>query len=527
VGRTIFRTAVITLIALAATIAAVVFSSSNVPLRSKALREKIITSLSGRLNSDVSIGDLSWRLYPRLRAEGKDLVIRERGRREGPPLISIQRFAVDGDLLRLVRKHVAHVELAGLDINIVPHEQEGGPKGTGEPAATSGNDRIGIQNGVTIDTLDTTEARLIINPSKPDKPAKVWAIHTLRMHQVGVDGSMPFEATLTNAIPPGEIKTSGSFGPWDTTEPGDTPLEGTFTFDNADLSVFHGIAGRLSSKGSFGGSLAEIDVHGETTTPDFTIDVGGHPFPLHTVYHSVVDGTNGDTRLERIDADFLQSTLVARGSVLDGPPGEHGRTVTLQIDMPHARIEDVMLMAVKAPKPPLTGALRMTTKFLLPPGETDVADRLKLDGSFTMARVHFTSYNVQAKIDELSHASRGRTRDGARPDSVVSNLGGRFLLGNGRLELRDLTFAAPGAQVKLTGAYALKPETLNFKGTLLMQAKVSETQRGIKKLLLKIVDPLFNKPGGGSAIPIKIGGRRTEPQFGLDMRRMFKRGNTP
>ena len=41
---------------------------------------------------------------------------------------------------------------------------------------------------------------------------------------------MPFEATLTNAIPPGEIQTQGSFGPWQPENPGDTPVDGVFAF---------------------------------------------------------------------------------------------------------------------------------------------------------------------------------------------------------------------------------------------------------------------------------------------------------
>jgi hypothetical protein len=335
---------------------------------------------------------------------------------------------------------------------------------------------------------------------------------------------MPFQATLTNGVPPGEIVTAGKFGPWNAKKPGATPLEGTFTFDKADLGVFNGIAGTLSSRGSFGGALNYIDVNGETDTPDFVIKVGGHPFPLHTKYHTIVDGTNGDTVLERIDGQFLESALIARGSVLDGPPGEKGRTVTLDITMTKARIEDVMRMAVNTPKPPMTGALQLTTKFLLPPGETDVVDRLKLNGRFSITAAKFTNYDVQGKIVELSHRGRGRKED-QRKEQVASNFTGRFILGNGRLELPEVSFGVPGAQVKLAGGYGLKAETLAFKGDLLMDAKVSETVSGVKSLLLKLADPFFRRKGGGSSIPIKIEGTRNDPQFGLDMRRVFKRGN--
>ena len=36
---------------------------------------------------------------------------------------------------------------------------------------------------------------------------------------------------------------------------------------------------------------------------------------------------------------------------------------------------------------------------------------------------------------------------------------------------------------------------------------------------------LFKNDGGGSSLPIKIAGKRSDPQFGLDVRRVFRRGD--
>jgi len=339
------------------------------------------------------------------------------------------------------------------------------------------------------------------------------------MHDVGIDAAMPFEANLTNAVPPGEIDTSGSFGPWAADRPGRTPLDGTFTFDKADLGVFKGISGILSAHGSFAGSLGRIDIHGETDTPEFTVEVGHHPVPLHTKYHAVVDGTNGDTILERIDATFLQTSLVAKGSVVD-TPGRDGRTVTLDVDMPKARLEDVLRLAVDTPKPVMTGGLALKTKFVLPPGEADVADKLRLDGSFSIDRARFTDFDVQKKINALSKHGRGLPDD-EKTRGVASDFDGRFELANAVLRIPNVTFRVPGAGVRLAGDYGLKTEKLDFKGTLFLDVKVSQTTSGFKSLLLKIVDPMFNKKGGGSAIPIKVDGRRSDPSFGLDKGRIF------
>jgi len=181
-------------------------------------------------------------------------------------------------------------------------------------------------------------------------------------------------------------------------------------------------------------------------------------------------------------------------------------------------------MAVPTPKPPMTGALKVVTKFLLPPGHGDVSQRLRLDGRFSIQGAQFTNYDVQRKIISLSHISRARGRD-APKQNVASNFTGRFKLGGGCLVLPDLTFGVPGATVQLAGQYGLKPETLDFRGRLLMDAKISQTTSGVKSLLLKVLDPLFKRRGGGSSVPIKITGTRDKPEFGLDVGRVFKRGD--
>ena len=507
---------------------------STIPLRSDTLRQQIVTALSDRLDSDVELDDLTLHAFPRLHAEGRGLVIRQRTHLDQPPLIAIEAFTVDAGLLGVWRKHVAHVKVSGLVISIPPRPGEDRspdprphPLRNGDapqsPPPTDSAPRAPGGSRVVIDTLDADGTQLIVVPREKGKAPRVWSIHTLRMHTVGATAPSSFDATLTNGVPPGEIVTSGTFGPWNRDDPGGTRLNGTFTFDDADLGVFTGIGGTLSSRGSFDGSLGWIDVNGESDTPNFVINVSGHPFPLHATYHTIVDGTNGDTRIDRIDAGFLKSSLVARGAVLGGPPGR-GRTISLDIQITRARLEDVMAMAVKTPKPPMVGALTLTTKFLLPPGKADVVDRLRLNGRFEISAARFTNDDVQRKIVELSRRGRGQPGQLGQ-EQVASDFRGRFVLGGGRLDLPDLAFAVPGAQVRLGGSYELQKEALDFKGNLLIDAKVSQAVTGFKSMLLKIVDPIFARPGGGSSIPIKIEGTRSDPKFGLDRDRVFNRGN--
>jgi hypothetical protein len=78
---------------------------------------------------------------------------------------------------------------------------------------------------------------------------------------------MEFEAELTNPVPRGEIHTSGRFGPWQREDPSLTPIAGTYAFEEADLGMFDGIEGTLSSTGPYEGVLERIVVAARPARP--------------------------------------------------------------------------------------------------------------------------------------------------------------------------------------------------------------------------------------------------------------------
>jgi hypothetical protein len=514
------RWTVLAIVAGVVMLAFVLMIASIVPFSPDVARRKLIAVLSDRLESDVQLESLQLRVFPSLRAEGTGLAIKQRDTTTRAPLISVRRFVVHGSLSALLRRHVSKITLEGLAIDIPPKPaaDQAGPA----PSSASSASQSRLPRSLVLDELETVDATLTIVPRNPNKRSKVWAIHALHMQSVAFDTPMPFEATLTNAIPPGEIQTRGSFGPWNADDPGATRLGGEFTFDKANLGVFEGISGMLSSRGTFGGTLERLDVQGSTETPEFTVAAGGHPVPLKTKYHAIVDGTNGDTILQQVDAFFLSSSLTASGGIIDAP-GPEGRTVRLDVKMDSARLEDVLRLAVKPERPPMTGGLRLTTTLVLPPGKIDVIKKLQLDGRFSISRALFTDPEVQTKITELSVRSRGKKADGRPKKSIPSDFEGTFRLARGALAIPSVAFDVPGAIVRLSGTYNLVTEQLDFSGTLVMQANVSETVTGIKSVLLKAVDPLFRHKGGGSEIPIRIGGRVGSSSFGLDTRRVFSR----
>jgi hypothetical protein len=199
----------------------------------------------------------------------------------------------------------------------------------------------------------------------------------------------------------------------------------------------------------------------------------------------------------------------------------------LSVVMDKGRLEDIMRMAVKTDRPPMTGALRLRTKFVIPPGDADVVDKLRLDGDFSIDSGRFTDAEVQRKINDLSRrasGSQGNAQEQPVAAGVASDFQGRFALSDGVIRLSTLVFDIPGAAVKLNGQYALRRETIAFSGNLYMDAKVSQTMTGWKSMLLKLADPLFRQ-NDQTVVPIKISGTRNAPAFGMDVRRVFKRGS--
>jgi hypothetical protein len=227
--------------------------------------------------------------------------LRHHGRTDVPPLIEIREFSGEMGWLSPVGKpwHIRRLELKGLAIHIPPKQKRIEEKQTKH-----------CDIPVIVDELVSDEGELDLIPSNPGKPIHQFLIHHRLMHSVGLGHSAPFRASLTNAVPTGEIRTEGHFGPWQIEDPGLTPLSAKYTFTEANLGVFHGIAGILSSEGKFSGVLNNIDVDGETTTPDFSLSIAGHPLLLKTDFQAAVDGITGDTLLHPVTAQFLKPILV-------------------------------------------------------------------------------------------------------------------------------------------------------------------------------------------------------------------------
>ena len=483
--------------------------------RAPILRDALVKALNDHLDAQVELDAFEVRTFPTLRIHGDGLRLRLKDQRNPAPFIEARHFEVSGGIFGMLhrQRRFTSVELEGLRITIPPRSSD--DKGAGNRAVAT------AAGPVLIDHVIARDAQLIIQPKDPAKEPKVWSIHDLALESVGFHRSMPFTATLTNPIPKGEIATKGSFGPWVNGDPGRTPLSGRYSFDHADLATIDGIGGILSSNGTFAGILSRIDVEGQTSTPEFRLDIGGQPVPLDTTFRTVVDGTNGNTYLRQIDARLGSTAIETSGEVVSSP-NVKGRTVKIDMLIRDGRLEDLLKLAVRAPKPVMLAAIGLQASMTLPPGTQKVADRIQLAGRFALEHAEFTDQSVKTQIALLSRRARGK-----KPDEplghISSDMRGQFTMRAGHIHFEALRFGVPGADVQLSGVYGLRTEQLNFDGTLAMDAPVSKAMGGgIKGFFLKPFDPIFRKDGHGAVVPITITGPREEPKFGVRWRKVFK-----
>jgi len=425
------------------------------------------------------------------------------------PLLEIGEFRFQTGLRNLFREpmRVDTIFVNGLVINIPPPRER---QQVGNMRRRSGKITIAVDHFICSDT------KLIINTAKPGKAPLEFDIADLRMKDIGPGLPLRFDATLTNPKPVGEIKSVGQFGPLDEFSPRDSAVEGDYSFRDADLGTLKGIAGILSSTGKYSGTLGRIAVDGQTDTPDFRIALCGRRVPLHTDFHAIVDGTDGDTYLEPVQATLLHSSFTAKGKIVRIE--NVGHDIELEVAMSRARIEDLLAVGVKTDPPVLSGPVSLRTQLTIHPGSNDIVSRLRLAGRFHIPKGRFSNDKVQSRINSLSLRSQGKPKLAKLhqgPD-IPSDLAGTFALNDGILAFSSLHFQVPGTHADMSGQYSLDGNLFDFHGTLKLDAKLSQMNTGWKAILLKPVDPFFAKDGAGTELPFKITGTREAPQFGLD-----------
>jgi hypothetical protein len=423
-------------------------------------------------------------------------------------LVVIQKLTIQANYWDLLMRphYIYRVLLDGLQVHIPPlrsSESSGGSK------FSFGNSSMAIGEIVANGS--------VVEIERSDGRTLEFDIHEFALGSVSGNSAMSYRVTMRNPEPPGEIQSRGLLGPWRSDDLGQTSVSGSFAFDQADLGVFGGIAGILSSKGNFTGALNHITVGGTADIPDFEVTKSHHEVHLATQFIALVDGTNGDVHLQNVNASFLRTHVDAKGGIV-GRPGLPRKLTTLDLSVEDGRIEDVLWLFVTKKHSPMSGVTSFHAHVTIPPEGRAFVQEVRLTADFGIGSGQFRP-KTQQRIDKLSDASRGeKNTQNSEPsqEDVISDLKGHVELRNGIATFSDIYFTVPGAAANLSGTYRLLDQKIDFHGTLKMDAKLQQTSTGVKSLLARVFAPMFDKKKG-SEIPIEMDGTFSQPHFGMDL----------
>jgi len=472
-------------------------------------RENVTQSLEDTFHGRVQFANFHKTFFPHpgCIADGAAL-IHPSSPPGSPPLVSVQRFIVRASYLDLLLRpgYVARVSLRGLRIHVPPLDKR-------LPVPQHPDDTSTTHIGEVL----ANDAILEIAREKGG-PLQ-FDIHALKLTSVSRQKPFTYDVSLRNALPPGDIESRGHFGPWNSADPGKTPVSGTYKFENADLSSLPGVQGMLTSHDDFAGSLSQLETHGTVDVPDFQVQRAGRTSPLHARFHAYVNALNGDVRLQHLETTVVRTLLLATGSI-EGNPGRHGKTTSLDVHVKDGRIQDVFRLFVKEPRSPVSGIISFRARIEVPPEGRPFLQEVDLKGDFGIAGGHFTKPETQDKIASLSERALGKKpdEDDEDPSTVISNLDGHVYLKNGVATLTQISFQVPGAEAHMHGTFHLLNDKLDFHGTLKTDSDFSRMAGGgFKSIFLKPFDALFKKKPKGAELPVKLTGTYYHPEYGLEL----------
>jgi hypothetical protein len=450
---------------------------------------RVSSELGAAISANVRVGIFRRQYFPP-GCVAENVVFRRSGSNE--PFIMVSRLEINSNLVGLLRHHVriraegAHVVLS-----------------RGELSFSNSS-----QSKTVVDELAADDALVEIPSRKSDTK---FSFHHFSVRNLGSGGVMDFSADIENPWPRGELHTSGSFGPWNSSQPEQTTGSGDYALEQADMSVFSGLGGLLSSQGEFKGTFKSMEVRGSTDTPNFELTSTKHSLPLKTRFKAVVDATSGNVVLQDVKARLGKSDINGSGTI-SHRPGQH-RIALINLETDRGRVEDVFYLFVHN-NSPLRGNVKFSMKVSLPGGQERFLKRIALESKFTIQDAQFANPQTQEKVNKLSETPEQHADQNA---VVLAELLGRVRLEHGVAHFSDLSLQDVGASAKFIGNYDLTDEKIDMHGRLRTRKDLSNGTHGIKGALLKAISPFFKKNPKEMEAPVKISGTYHHPAFGLDL----------
>ena len=464
--------------------------------------------LQGVFASQVKIDRYHRTYWPHPGFVAQDITLRRNSAPDLPPVGSARELLVEGswaDLL-LLRKRVLLVEVSGLHVVIPPvgsraNQEDFPPGSSGDFTGPKTEVQVLHLIDATLDLMQDSGGRLR------------FPIRDLRLHNVKSGGAVPYEVDMSNARPAGRIVASGSFGPLQPKNLGNTPLSGHFRYTGVELGQIGSLRGTLSSEGEFKGTMAAAEASATENTANFAVG-DGRPAAVDGSVQATVNTLTGDVILHRITVTTGATTVNAAGWVRGSP-----KVTDLDLEVAKGRPED-LLGPFLSHTPPVVGMVWLKSHAHLDPAvhHARFLDRLKMNGQFSVPQERLTSTKTEKSLTAFSERAQGghESAEDARPE-VVSSLVGVASVRHGVVHARDLRFVVPGASAEMSGTYGLQHGEADLKGMLRMEADLSHVTTGWKAMLLKPLAPFFHKKPAGTAVPVKVTGTPGKYKVGANL----------
>ena len=470
-------------------------------------QDRVIASLESATGSRVLLDRYRASFFPEPGCTIERLSLHRNAQQ---PIARAERVTIRSSWWSLLtfRKRIRRIQAQELSVEI--------PSPVPPPIRSGSSGGLG---DVIIREFVANGAALEFVSAKDDAPAR-FVLHQLRLRDLGTDKQIAYATVLDIPDPPGQVKSSGTIGPFTSGTPGRTPVAGSFELSGATLDKYKGLAGSIHSKGRFRGPLENMRISGTAQVSAFEVNRTGRRVALHTDYRAHVNTLSGDVILEGVQADFLRTRLSVNGFI----QGAHG-TVSLHFLGRKARVEDLLALFTRSDPPALTGPIQLRADANLPPGEGPFLRRIRLRGDFEISNARWARARTQMKVNSLSARARGdkeqvEDRAAGEVDHVLSQLRGNVILRNGLASLSDVTFRVPGATAGGSGTYNLLTKRVDLRGTVSMAADASEATSGFKSLLLRPFNALFRRSNEkGATLPVSITGEYPRPRYRVGLRR--------
>ncbi|UWZ84067.1 AsmA-like C-terminal region-containing protein [Occallatibacter riparius] len=485
-------------VALACVMVGIWFVGQNWPYRYR----KMKPLLEDVLGCQITITRYHRTYFPNPGFIATGLTLKRKSAPHQPPIGTVQTFVVQGrwiDLLML-RRRVELVDITGFHLVLPP------------PGSKAAQEDFPAGSTADFTGPDTPIERMEIHASLLDVLRENGARFSFPIRQLHIENmqkgrAMKYAVDMDNAIPHGQIRASGYFGPLSAGSPGETLVSGKFEVERFRLQDVGKIRGTLSGSGSFSGRLDAIRAAADTDTPDFAVD-DGTPSSVTGRIDCTVNGLNGDVVYHRMEARTGDTAVMATGST----QGVGGKTTELELAVTGGRAQD-LLRPFLHKAPPIVGLVDLHAHASLAPSkEGDFFHRLRVNGGFDVPREKVTDGATERNLSAFSQRARG----GKAPDpdkdkttpiaDAISSVRGPATIRDAVVTTHGLTFEVPGAQARLDGTFNLHTSAVRLTGTVATKADIAKDATGWKSILLKPLAPFFRKKQAGAVIPIAVTG---------------------